>query len=155
MREEKVVRALLERRQTVATAESLTAGLLSAALCNVPGASGCFLGGVAAYQDEVKEKTLGVPKAVIDRHTAVSAPCARAMARGAREMFGAAFALSTTGYAGPTGENVGLVYVGLADERKTRAYRLHFSGSRQGIRQMTVLIALYLLQKEIKEHGEG
>ena len=96
-----LVQALIARGETVATAESLTAGLLSAHLCNVPGASGCFQGGVAAYQDAVKEAVLGVPPAIIQAHSAVSAPCARAMARGARQLFHTSYALSTTGYAGP------------------------------------------------------
>lgn len=147
------VLALLEKGLTLSTAESLTAGMVSSAICDVPGASGCFLGGVCAYQDEVKEKWLNVPEAVIQKHSAVSAPCARAMALGAKEKFASDFALSTTGYAGPTGENVGLVYVGIAHPRGVHVHRLQLSGSRQGIRKMTVQIALHILQKEIKNHG--
>lgn len=147
------VLALLEKGLTLSTAESLTAGMVSSAICDVPGASGCFLGGVCAYQDEVKEKWLKVPEAVIQKHSAVSAPCARAMALGAKEKFASDFALSTTGYAGPAGENVGLVYVGIAHPRGVHVHRLQLSGSRQGIRKMTVQIALHILQKEIKNHG--
>ena len=149
----KAVAALLEKGYTISTAESLTAGMVSSAICDVPGASGCFLGGVCAYQDEVKEDWLGVPEAVIQSHSAVSAPCARAMALGAKEKFASDFALSTTGYAGPTGENVGLVYVGIAHPGGVRVHRLQLSGSRQGIRKMTVQIALHILQKEIRNHG--
>ena len=137
-----LVQALIARGETVATAESLTAGLLSAHLCNVPGASGCFQGGVAAYQDAVKEAVLGVPPAIIQAHSAVSAPCARAMAR------------ATTGYAGPTGAQVGLVYIGLSTEKGEKAFAFHFRGSRQGIREMTARIAMYILQKEINDHGK-
>ena len=147
------VLALLEKGLTLSTAESLTAGMVSSAICDVPGASGCFLGGVCAYQDEVKEKWLNVPEAVIQKHSAVSAPCARAMALGAKEKFASDFALSTTGYAGPAGENVGLVYIGLASKDGARAYRLRLQGSRQGIRKMTVQIALHILQKEIEKNG--
>ena len=75
------------------------------------------------------------------------------MALGAKEKFASDFALSTTGYAGPTGENVGLVYVGIAHPKGVRVHRLQLSGSRQGIRKMTVQIALHILQKEIKNHG--
>lgn len=149
-----LVQALIARGETVATAESLTAGLLSAHLCNVPGASGCFQGGVAAYQDAVKEAVLGVPPAIIQAHSAVSAPCARAMARGARQLFHTSYALSTTGYAGPTGAQVGLVYIGLSTEKGEKAFVFHFRGSRQGIREMTARIAMYILQKEINDHGK-
>lgn len=147
------VLALLEKGWTLSTAESLTAGMVSSAICDVPGASGCFLGGVCAYQDEVKEKWLQVPETVIEQYSAVSASCARHMALGAKEKFASDFALSTTGYAGPTGENVGLVYVGIAHPRGVHVHRLQLSGSRQGIRKMTVQIALHILQKEIKNHG--
>ena len=149
------VDALKRSGRTLCTAESLTGGLLSAAVCDVPGASGCFLGGVAAYQDGVKTRMLGVSEDTLRRHSAVSAPCAREMARGARDRLGAHYALSTTGYAGPTGEDVGLVYIGLAGPGGVRAYRLRLAGSRQGIRKMTVQIALYILQKEIENHGKG
>lgn len=150
-----IVAALNASKRTVCTAESLTAGLVSAALCDVPGASGCVLGGVTAYQDAVKEEKLGVSPKTIGRHSAVSAACAREMAKGVREKFDADFALSTTGYAGPTGEDVGLVFVGLATRTRTVVRRLRLSGSRQGIRRMTVQLALYFLQKEIENHGEG
>ena len=153
MSAKEAVWALLEKGYTISTAESLTAGMVSAAVCDVPGASGCFLGGVCAYQDEVKEHWLQVPEAVIQKYSAVSASCARHMALGAKEKFASDFALSTTGYAGPTGENVGLVYVGIAHPRGVRVHRLQLSGSRQGIRKMTVQIALHILQKEIKNHG--
>lgn len=154
MIEEALVHALLAQGKTVATAESLTAGLVSARICNVSGASGCFLGGVAAYQDAVKEETLGVPAEIIRACSAVSASCARAMAKGVRKKMHADVALSTTGYAGPTGEDVGLVYVGLSTPKGERAYRLRLHGTRQGIRQMTANIAMYLLQKEIENNGE-
>ena len=153
MSAKEAVWALLEKGYTISTAESLTAGMVSAAVCDVPGASGCFLGGVCAYQDEVKEKWLNVEAAVIQKYSAVSASCARQMALGAKEKFSSDFALSTTGYAGPTGENVGLVYVGIAHPKGVRVHRLQLSGSRQGIRKMTVQIALHILQKEIKNHG--
>lgn len=147
--------ALLNRAEkTICTAESLTGGILSGAICGVPGASGCFLGGINAYQDEIKANMLSVSEKTLAEYSAVSAKCAREMARGVREKFGADYALSTTGYAGPAGDDVGLVFIGLATKRGVSAHRLHFSGSRQGIRNMTVQLALYLLEKEIKNHGE-
>ena len=80
MSAKEAVWALLEKGYTISTAESLTAGMVSAAVCDVPGASGCFLGGVCAYQDEVKERMLDVPETVIQKHSAVSALCAKHMA---------------------------------------------------------------------------
>ena len=151
---EKIVRLLAKSGRTLATAESLTAGLLSAKIGDVSGASQAFLGGVIAYQDEIKGNMLSVLPETLAEFTAVSAQTAREMALGARKKFHADYALSTTGYAGPTGENIGLVYIGLSTEKETRAYELHLAGSRQGIRKMTVQIALHLLQKEIENHGE-
>lgn len=149
-----IVEAMTEKGLTLATAESLTGGLLSAEICGVSGASGCFLGGVCAYQDQIKGNILSVSADTLGKFTAVSAPCAREMARGARKLFHADYALSTTGYAGPTGEEVGLVYIGLSGPNGEKAHQLHLSGSRQGIRRMTVQIALYLLKKEIEENGQ-
>lgn len=154
MNTQRLVMTLNQRGQTVCTAESLTAGLVSAALCDVPGASGCFRGGAAVYQDEVKESILGVSARTIQQYSAVSARCAREMAWGAAEKFGADYALSTTGYAGPGGEQVGLVFIGVHGPGRTQVHRLQFSGTRQGIRNMTKQLALYFLQKEIEYYGE-
>ena len=148
-----LVEHLIAKGRTLSTAESLTAGLLSAEICNVSGASRCFLGGLCAYQDPIKANMLSVLEETLAKYSAVSAPCAREMAKGAREKFGSDYALSTTGYAGPTGEDVGLVYIGVASHRGEKAFRLRLSGSRQGIRKMTVQIALHVWQKEIKENG--
>ncbi|MBE5782635.1 MAG: CinA family protein [Clostridiales bacterium] len=149
-----IVEAMAEKGLTLATAESLTGGLVSAQICGVSGASKCFLGGVCAYQDEIKGNILSVLAKTLDEFTAVSAPCAREMARGAKELFHADYALSTTGYAGPTGDDVGLVYIGLSGPNGEKAHRLRLSGSRQGIRHITAQIALYLLKKEIDQHGQ-
>lgn len=154
MIEKSIVPLLNEAGKTLCTAESLTGGLLAGAICGVPGASGCFLGGVIAYQDQIKANMLSVSEKTLADYSAVSAKCAREMAAGVREKFGADYALSTTGYAGPGGEDVGLVFIGLATKNGAKAHRLHVSGSRQGIRRMTVNMALYLLKKEIKNYGE-
>lgn len=153
MRAKALVDRLIEKGETISTAESLTAGLLSAEIANVSGASRCFLGGLCAYQDLIKANMLSVFPETLAKYSAVSAPCAREMAKGARGKFQSDWALSTTGYAGPTGEDVGLVYIGLASKNGAKAFRLRLHGSRQGIRKMTVQIALHLLQKEIEKHG--
>ncbi|HSO28638.1 MAG TPA: nicotinamide-nucleotide amidohydrolase family protein [Candidatus Sulfomarinibacteraceae bacterium] len=108
----------LGRRLTVAVAESCTGGLVAAALTDIPGSSGYFLGGVVAYADASKREILGVPAATMAAHGAVSAQVARAMAMAVRDRFGASIAASVTGIAGPGGGSeekpVGLTYVGVA-----------------------------------------
>ena len=116
---------VLERLQgkTLATAESLTGGGIGAALTGIPGSSAVYKGGVISYCDEVKAEVLGVPQEILDAHGAVSEPCARAMAEGARRITGADIAVSVTGAAGPDpderGVPVGIVYIGLATPKGT------------------------------------
>ena len=94
---------LKERRQTVATAESCTGGLVAHYLTDVPGSSDYFLGGIVAYQSEIKEKLLGVSRETIDNFGVVSEQAAMAMAAGARAALNADFGIATTGIAGPDG----------------------------------------------------
>ncbi|HMP01794.1 MAG TPA: competence/damage-inducible protein A, partial [Gemmatales bacterium] len=92
-----VARLLLEQRRTLAVAESLTGGLITALLTRVPGISASLQGGVVAYANEAKTRLLGVPETLLAEHGAVSAPVAEAMAQGVRDRFGADLAVSTTG----------------------------------------------------------
>jgi len=133
---------------TVATAESLTAGLVSAALAAVPGASEVLRGGVVAYASEVKTAVLGVDASVVATYGVVSAECAGAMARRASELFDATWGVSTTGVAGPErqeGQPVGTVYVAVAGPGVDRVRRLELTGSRQQIRARSVVETLTLL----------
>ena len=98
---QQVVAELTARRQHVAVAESLTGGLLAAALASVPGASVVFRGAIVAYATDLKASLLGVDQAVLDSRGAVSAETAQAMAEGVRSRLGATFGLATTGVAGP------------------------------------------------------
>ncbi|MEO8273155.1 MAG: CinA family protein [Chloroflexota bacterium] len=129
----------LGRGCTVAVAESCTGGLVAATITAVPGSSGYFLGGVVSYADSAKVALLGVPKATLDAHGAVSAQVAVAMAAGARARFGTTLALSITGVAGPDGGSeakpVGLTYLGLADEHGTDVRRFTFGSDRAGNRE--------------------
>lgn len=110
-------RLLKERKLTFATAESCTGGLIAAGITAFPGSSAVYRGGVVSYWSEVKRDALGVPWSIIREHGAVSAECARAMARGARQLTGADLAVAVTGVAGPDrderGNDVGLVYIAL------------------------------------------
>src|SRR5262249_53540710 len=113
-----VVRLLAQKRQTLATAEGVTAGLVAHRLARVSGASARVRGGLVAYDNRVKVEMLAVPQQLIDEHGAVSAAVAEAMAIGCRTRFRTDLAVSTVGIAGPGGGStdkpVGLVYVGLA-----------------------------------------
>ena len=126
---EAVVQRLEQAGRTLALAESCTGGLAAARLVDVPGASAVFRGGVVAYSNESKQELLGVPRALLEQHGAVSEPVAAAMAEGARTRFGADVALSTTGVAGPDGgtaqKPVGMVCFALARADGTRAWTLH------------------------------
>lgn len=136
-----VVQGLIRRGLTVATAESLTAGLLAATLAEVPGASATLQGGVIAYQNHVKQTLLGVDAGLLARQGAVHAEVARQMAEGVREATGADVGLATTGVAGPEphqGQPVGTVYVGLVGLGGPEAVLLRLEGGRQAIRQNTV-----------------
>ena len=138
--------ALLARKQTLATAESCTGGLVGAALTALPGSSAWYRGGVVAYANELKIRLLGVPPDILAAHGAVSLETARAMAAGARAATGADFAVSITGIAGPAGgtpeKPVGLVFIGVAAPHGTATFKHHFSGSRADIRQAATEAAL-------------
>ncbi len=131
---------LADRGQSVATAESLTGGLLAARLTDVPGASRCFVGGVVAYASHVKESLLGVPHDLVERHGVISEECASAMAVGVRDRLGATWGLATTGVAGPDGQEgqpVGTVWIAVAGPGGVQARLLHLGGARPEIREAT------------------
>ena len=132
-----LVADLTVRRQTVATAESLTAGLLAATLAGVPGASVVLRGGLITYTEETKIALAGVARQVLAEVGPVAAPTARSLAVGARERCGATWGVGVTGVAGPEphgGHPVGTVFVGLAGPVDTEVMALTLSGSRWDIR---------------------
>ena len=126
------------RGLTLATAESCTGGLVAARLTSVPGSSDVFQGSVVAYANEVKEAALGVPASILERHGAVSAEAAEAMARGARERLGTDVAVAVTGVAGPDGgteeKPVGLVFVHASGPDGDEARRSELPGDREMVR---------------------
>lgn len=133
--EEKIIRALCCRRESLSTAESCTGGLLAHRLTNVPGASQVFQQGVVTYSNAAKCALLDVPAALLETHGAVSAEVAVAMAEGIQKKSGATFGLATTGIAGPEGGSVimpvGTVFLAIAQQEKpTKVWRAFFSGER-------------------------
>lgn len=141
--------SLLRRERTsIATAESLTGGLVAAALTSVPGASTVFLGGIIAYSAELKARLLGVPTSLLDRVGTVDPDVAAAMARGARQRLGAKIAVATTGVAGPdpVGDRpVGTVYVAVSFAERELPLQFKLEGDRAQIRHDTVRHALGML----------
>ncbi|MFB9378040.1 CinA family protein [Kineococcus gynurae] len=140
-----LVAALAARGWTVATAESLTGGLLCATLVDVPGASAVVRGGVVAYATELKADLLGVDPERLREHGPVDALVARQMAAGVAARLGADVGIATTGVAGPgpsDGHPAGTVHLGLAHPGGTASHRLDLTGDRAGIRRDTVQAAL-------------
>jgi nicotinamide-nucleotide amidase len=132
------------RKQSVATAESLTAGLLAATLAGVPGASKVLRGGLVTYTERTKILLAGVAPEILDEVGPVAAPTARALAVGARQRCEATWGVGLTGVAGPEphgGHAVGTVFMGLAGPDETDAIEvveLHLSGTRWDIRLAAV-----------------
>lgn len=147
---EKVIGDLLRAKSAhLSVAESATAGLLGGRITAVPNSSDYFLGGFLTYTDEMKSKLLGVPAAMLKEHSAVSEPVAIAMAEGARERTGSEYALSITGYAGPDGDKVGLVFFGLATPKGSETRRVQFPGSRDWVRSFSTNTALDMLRRNL------
>ncbi|MGW4805607.1 CinA family protein [Kitasatospora sp. NPDC004272] len=159
MSEDAAARALAALRAdgaTLAVAESLTGGLLAAALVGVPGASAVFRGSVTAYATELKASVLGVDEGLLDVYGPVHPVVARQMAEGVRRLLGADWALATTGVAGPEpqgGQPVGTVHVALAGPAGTEALPLRLSGGRDTIRHGAVDAALELLLRRLAAAG--
>lgn len=146
----RAIALLTARGQTLCCAESVTGGLLSDAFVRVPGASKVFLGSIVAYHEAVKHAFLNVPEDTLARFTAVSAQTALCMARGARAAFQADYALSATGYAGPGGADVGLVYIGYAGADGEECTCCRFTGDRECVRRAAADAAVALLIKHIE-----
>lgn len=134
---EQAVKNALDKGRTVATAESLTAGMVSAVLADTAGASSMLQGGVVAYQNSVKADVLGVPAELLAAVGSVDGDVAAAMAAGARTALGADVGVATTGVAGPEehdGKAVGTVFIGVATADRASYVEYGFTGNRAEIR---------------------
>jgi nicotinamide-nucleotide amidase len=151
---EEIVGALLrDRSMTIACAESCSGGLLGHRLTDVPGSSDYFLESAVVYSNRAKTRRLGVPAALIEKHGAVSAQVARAMALGIRKTSGADIGIAVTGIAGPGGgtprKPVGLVYAAIARGRGTKVLRNLFFGGRAQVKFQSSQKALDLVRKTL------
>ena len=157
--EEVVGRLLREAGATVAVAESCTGGLVASRMTDVPGSSDYLLEGVVSYSNAAKMARLEVPAGTIERHGAVSAETAAAMALGVRRTSGATYGLSTTGVAGPGGgtpeKPVGLVYLGLAAEDRVETRKLMLGPDRHVNKTRSALAALNLLRLALARAAGG
>lgn len=152
-----VVTALTDAQLTIATAESCTGGLIAGALTSISGSSEVIYGGYVTYANEAKISMVGVPYALLRRHGAVSKEVAVAMAEGALAAAGTDLAIAVTGIAGPLGgtedKPVGLVHFALASEEGITHLERQFDGlGRDGVRQASVIEALWMVLKAVKRH---
>ena len=141
------------------TAESCTGGLIGHRITNVPGSSGYYERGFITYSNEAKMELLGVPEEIFISHGAVSDPCARAMAEGARRAAGADVGVSVTGIAGPggglPGKPVGTVFMGVALPSGTLSGRYQFEGDRMAVKEQTSDAALALVKESLLGQEKG
>ena len=144
---------LTERGETLAVAESCTAGALAAESTTIPGSSRWFRGGWVVYADELKQQLAGIDAATLEQHGAVSEPVARRLAEAVRADCGADWGIGVTGIQGPAGGSeekpVGLVHVALASRHATQHWRTLRPGDRDGVRRGSVAFALDCLRRAL------
>jgi nicotinamide-nucleotide amidase len=151
-----VMQLLDENKLTLATAESLTGGMLTSRLINVPGASEVIKTGFVTYSNKSKRKYLGVKRSTLEKHGAVSEQCAKEMVKGCQTATKADAAISLTGIAGPDGgtdeKPVGLTYIGVSVLGKIKVKKFVFSGEREKIRESATATALTMLRHSLLEN---
>ncbi len=153
-----IVAVLKRRGETLACAESLTGGLVAAAVTDVPGASAVLRGGIVSYATDVKASVLGVDRALLSRVGAVDADVARQMATSVCRVVGSDWGVATTGVAGPDAQDgaaVGTVFVAVAGPRGSKVHEHHFDGDRPVIRAAAVRAALDVLRAGLAEAEES
>lgn len=134
------VKKLIDQKLSIATAESITGGLIAKMITDVPGSSEILKESFVTYAIEAKIKILGVDKNIIDKYGVVSKEVAEDMAKNLKKLTSRDICISTTGNAGPTvcdDKPVGRVYVGIYYKDDLKVYELNLSGDRKDIRQQT------------------
>ncbi len=152
------VHELVDRRQTVATVESLTGGLVAATIVEIPGVSGVYRGGMVVYATDLKHSLAGVPEDLLAERGPVDPDVARELAIGVRDRCGADWGLATTGVAGPEpqdGVPVGLVYVAVAGPGGATVRELRLKGNRADVRDGSATAVLTLLVETMRGAPAG
>ncbi len=148
-----VVENCIKQRKKLAVAESCTGGLIGDRITNVSGSSKIFIGGIIAYSNDSKVKILGLDEEGINQFGAVSKSTAKQMAENIKTMFNSSYGLSVTGIAGPRGgtkeKPVGLVYIGLASDKRTTVEKFNFGKDRTLNKIKTSQAALNILRKRL------
>jgi nicotinamide-nucleotide amidase len=150
----RLVQLVQDRGATLATAESLTGGMVGATLTDVPGVSAIYRGGVIVYATDLKASLAGVPTELLARVGPVHPDTAAALATGVRAGLGATYGLATTGVAGPDPQNgveAGTVYVAAAGPDGVRVRKLELSGDREAVRRGSVRAVLELAVELVAE----
>ncbi len=151
--EETILRICGEKNLTLGAAESFTGGRIASQITMVPGASKVFLGSMVTYATRIKNEVLGVSQNIIEEHSVVSEAVARAMAKQARKVLGADFAIATTGNAGPTkGDSdspVGTVYLAVSGPNGEVCQKFEMGNHRERIVQKAVHKGFEMLMTEI------
>jgi PncC family amidohydrolase len=153
--EEELGRILRETGKTLGVAESMTGGLVSDLITNVPRSSHYFIAGIVTYSDESKVRLLGVSRSTLESHGAVSEQTAREMARGVRERIGTDMGAAVTGIAGPGGgtpeKPVGLVCFSVDDGQKVIASREIFEGDRLQLKRSSAEHLIRMIVASLEE----
>lgn len=145
-----IANILTENKLTLSVAESCSAGGISSFICSIPGSSSYFLGGIIAYSNVSKIRDLGIKEEDINTFSEVSSNIAEQMSVGISKRFSSDFSVSTTGYTGPTGKEVGKVFISVKSPINTLVKEFHFSGNRKEITDKVIESALQILLSEIK-----
>ena len=141
---------LTEKKLTLSTAESCSAGGLSFSICSVPGSSIYFLGGIIAYSNKSKHRELNVNLDDLRKYSEVSEVVAKQMSIGVKNRFDSDFSIATTGYAGPKGDSVGKVFISISTPEKTTINEYLFKGTREEITSQIIENSLQNLNSQIK-----
>lgn len=148
--EEVLFKLLKEKNYKLSFAESITGGMLASTFINVSGASNYIGESLITYSNEAKTKYLGVKEETIAKYSEVSKEVVVEMVEGLQKLTNADVCLAVSGYAGPTGKNVGLVYCGIKIKNQVYTYEATFRGNRQMIRTRAALLGLYKLVMLLK-----
>lgn len=145
-----IAKLLTENKLTLSVAESCSGGGISSSICSVSGSSSYFLGGIVAYSNSSKIRDLGVSEEDINTFSEVSSNIAEQMSVGVSKRFSSNFSVSTTGYSGPSGKNVGKVFISVKSPENLMVKEFNFSGKRKEITDKIIESALQILLSEIK-----